>query len=243
MKHEEFACQRDGLTIRGTLSLPEGNGPFPVVINSHGLGVNRVDIDPADFTNEGIAVCTFDFCGGSPNSGSDGETTDMSVVTEVADLNAVINKLMIDDRIDEDRINLLGTSQGGFVSTVVGSQRQNDINSLFLMCPAYRINDFVKENFPRGAPDEPFYFLNMELGPKYVEDTDVYHIYDLLPGIDIPVTIYHGTDDELVPISYSRRAFDVLTDAGLIEIPGSGHTLTDHMVMIEADMIEKISNE
>ena len=90
-KKNRFTCVRDGLTIRGYEFLPEGER-LPVVILSHGFMANHRDTDvwAAKFAQMGYAAYTFDFNGGGLLSKSDGKTTDMSVLTEVEDLKAVV---------------------------------------------------------------------------------------------------------------------------------------------------------
>ena len=88
-----FECKRDGLTIRGTEYRPEGNN-LPAAILCHGFMANqdRMRHYAKAIAEEGYAAYCFDFCGGSiPGTGkSDGKTEEMSVLTEVADLKAVI---------------------------------------------------------------------------------------------------------------------------------------------------------
>ena len=42
---------------------------------------------------KGIAVYQFEFCGGSPNSRSEGKMTEMSVMNEAEDLECVIKEM------------------------------------------------------------------------------------------------------------------------------------------------------
>ena len=65
---------------------------MPAVIFSHGFGGNyQVGTQYAEaLAEKGYVVYCFDFCGGSPESRSDGSTLEMSIFTEQADLEAVI---------------------------------------------------------------------------------------------------------------------------------------------------------
>lgn len=87
-----FACQRDGLTIRGTEYRPEGDC-LPVAVVSHGFMAfqDTVRQYAVALAKMGYVSYCFDFCGGCVIKGkSDGRTTEMSVLTEVKDLEAVI---------------------------------------------------------------------------------------------------------------------------------------------------------
>lgn len=87
------------------------DGKYPLVIYSHGYGYNMSLIDGERLAENGIAVYEFDFCGGSPYSKSDGKSTDMSVLTQAEDLDAVIEKLSGQPFVDNDKIYLSGGSQ------------------------------------------------------------------------------------------------------------------------------------
>ena len=79
--------------LYGILQLPGAETPYPLIILSHGFGGSHAgNQDYADyFTSQGFATFNFDFCGGGFGSKSDGTMLEMSVLTEAADLNAVID--------------------------------------------------------------------------------------------------------------------------------------------------------
>lgn len=89
---------------------------MPAVIFSHGFGGNyQVGMQYAEaLTEKGYVVYCFDFCGGSPDSRSDGTTLEMSVFTEQADLEAVIHMIQGQDFVDKENIFLMGTSFSAF---------------------------------------------------------------------------------------------------------------------------------
>ncbi|MBQ7923632.1 MAG: alpha/beta hydrolase, partial [Clostridia bacterium] len=88
----EFACKRDGLTIRGSEYRPDGE-KLPIAIVCHGFMAwqDTVRHYAVMLAEMGYAAYCFDFNGGSVmRSKSDGRTTEMSVLTEIKDLEAVI---------------------------------------------------------------------------------------------------------------------------------------------------------
>ena len=109
MKKHKFSCERGGLTIRGNLFQPEGEN-LPIAILSHGFMANQSTMKGyAQAAAElGFAAFTYDFCGGCLWGRSDGKTTDMSVLTEVEDLKAVIAYASSLSFTDESRIVLIG---------------------------------------------------------------------------------------------------------------------------------------
>ncbi|MCD8316507.1 MAG: alpha/beta hydrolase [Eggerthellaceae bacterium] len=240
MNEEDFTCANREHTIWGRLYLPQGDGPFPLLIYSHGLGNNRFDVVPEDLARAGIALCVFDFCGGSPYSKSSGLTTEMSVMTEAEDLSAVLDFCKADGRFDKNRIYLSGNSQGGYVSTIVGIERQPEIRGIFLLCPAYLISALQNDAAAELFPDLALGFAGIELGSRYIEDIPKYPIFEHLNELKRPVTIYHGTSDLIAPVHYSELAVEILPNAQLIQIPGARHAHTHYASAISRDIIKKI---
>ncbi len=240
MRKEKMVCHRGRMKIVGSIYIPDGDGPFPLLIYSHGFGWNYEEINLEHFADEGIAACRFDFCGGSGFSRSSGSMLNMSAMTEAEDLQAVLDYCLQDERFDKEKIFLTGNSQGGYVSTVVGIQRQQDVKELFLLCPAYVISDFKNTYFQGKLPKHPFRFGGMLVGARYVMDVEQYPIYEHMRELNLPVTIYHGTADNMAPISYSEKAMEYLPNANFMKISGAGHMLSSHAAIIEKDMIEKI---
>lgn len=223
---EEIGFERDGLHIYGEMFLPEDDTPHPLVILSHGFGANSSRVrDYAEvFAENGIAACIFDFVGGGSGSRSDGETTDMSVLTEAEDLNKVIDGLIVREDIDASELYLFGCSQGGFVSTYVAGTRPDDIKALIALYPAYVIHDDAWSRVP--DPDhipETMNLMGIRIGRIYNADAMSFDIYDVMKDYPGDVLIIHGTRDSLVPISYSERARDVFPSAELVEFEGAGH--------------------
>ena len=66
-----------------------------------------------------------------------GYSIEMSVMTEVSDLEAVMEAASEWDFADESRIVLLGTSQGGIVSAIAAARHTDQVSGLVLMYPAF----------------------------------------------------------------------------------------------------------
>lgn len=210
--------------IYGVLQTPSGEGPWPLVILSHGFnGTHGGVMDyAAHFCAQGFAAYCYDFCGGSANSKSEGSMLDMSVLTEAEDLDAVIDHFKADGRFDG--ILLWGASQGGFVSAYVAARRPADVRAMALEFPAFVIQDDARKRAnPDGSFAEQNTALGARIGRKYNEDAVSFDIYDVIGGYDGPVLILHGDRDGLVPISYSRRAAEVYASAEMVVMPGEGH--------------------
>lgn len=212
-----FECKRDGLSIRGTEYRPEGDD-LPIAIVCHGFmawqdTVRHYAIMLAEM---GYAAYCFDFNGGSVmRSKSDGKTTEMSVLTEVKDLEAVIDYLRTLPYVNKDRIFLMGCSQGGFVSALVSAKNKYPIEKLCLFYPALCIPDDIRAGRmmstkfdPNNVP-ETVRCGPMKVGKCYA--TDVMHMdsFEEIKAYNGKVCIVHGTADKIVDITYAKRAEEV----------------------------------
>ena len=223
---QELTLERDGMKIWGELYLPESEEPLPLVILCHGFGGNHEHM-PAyakAFAGSGFAVYSFDFIGGGYGSRSDGTMKEMSVLTEAADLSAVLDRMKAQPGIDPDSIFLMGGSQGGFVCSYVAGVRPDDVAGLVCLYPAYVLQDNAWKQTP--DPDnipETINLMGIALGGIYNRDAMSFDIYDIIRNYPGKVLIIHGTVDSIAPISYSERAAEVFPDAELIRYEGANH--------------------
>ena len=224
----EMICYRDGQKIYGKLYLPETQEPLPAVILCHGFGGNLTHMESYAeyFAQNGIAAYAFDFIGGGARGNlSDGKTTEMSVLTEAEDLDIVIDEIQKREDIDKDNLYLMRASQGGYVITYTAAQRVREIKGLIALFPAYLLGETAPSN-PETIP-ETSTLLGTEIGRIYYEDAASVDIYDVMKNYTRDVLIMHGTQDRLVPISYSERVVRVLPSAELVTFEGAGHGFQD----------------
>ncbi|MBO5567778.1 MAG: alpha/beta fold hydrolase [Clostridia bacterium] len=223
---EETTFLRDGKHIYAKLLLPRGEAPFPLVILAHGFNGNCDKVEPyaMAYAENGIAACVFDFVGGGEGSRSDGSIRDMSVLTEAADLNAVIDSLKQRKEFDPERIFLFGRSQGGFVVAYVAEERPRDVRAMVLLFPGFVISDDMKDLAPDpGKIPETVELMGATVGRIYLEDAMSVDIYEKMGDYPGDVLIFHGTADNIVPLSYSQRAVTAFPSAELVTIEGAGH--------------------
>lgn len=125
---EEVTFTHGDITLAGTLSLPEGEGPFPAVVLISGTGAQnrdenvlgfRVFFEIADYlTQNGVAVLRYD------DRGVGGSTGDLSLATQTdlaEDAAAAVNLLLSRDDINPDGIGLIGHSEGGYVAPITAN--------------------------------------------------------------------------------------------------------------------------
>lgn len=227
---KSFQTKRNGLVIRGKV-YGNCNGIKPAVILSHGFIANQSMCKKyAIYLAElGYISFTFDFCGGGLLNSSDGKTSDMSIFTEIDDLEAVIKYVKNLAFIDKKRVSLLGCSQGGVVSAMVAKKIPEAIEKLLLFYPALCIPDDARKGKmifakfdPNNIPDK-LWCGPMRLGKCYVDTVQNMNIYNEIGGFKGKVLLVHGTADSIVNISYSRKAQEMYPNVDYHEIENGAH--------------------
>lgn len=232
-----FFCYRDGLKIKGTVFLPEDHAQekLPIAIVCHEFMANRLFSYPYAKTLArcGYAAFCFDFCGGGLVSASQGSSRDMSVVTEMADLKAVIQFAREQDFTDKNTLLLMGCSQGGLVAALTAAEMPEEVSGLILQYPALCIPDAARKGEmlwltfdPAHIPDK-MHAGPMRLGRRYAADVMDMDAFQNITGYTGKVLLLHGDRDTIVDMEYSKRAFAVYqaagADARFVTIPGGKH--------------------
>ena len=214
---EEQYVYKNEQKIYGKLYTPvEQKEKYPLVILSHSafLTGDSLKSYAKEFANRGYMAYTFDFCGGSFSSKSDGKVKDMTIFTEVDDLKTVINAFQSNTKVDLENIYLLGTSQGGLVSAITANDYNEYIKGLMLLYPAFNIPDQVKD---------ASYSSYMPMGEAYFETLKDYDPYEHIANFKKNVIIIHGDSDTTVSLDYSRKANETYENSTLYIIQGAGH--------------------
>ena len=244
---KEYDFDSNGKDIYARAFVPDVEGRVPLVIFSHGLGANVEHEEEVQKTlaKAGVAVFSFEFAGGSSSSApmSEGLTTEMSVLTEVQNLKDAIRIASGLEYVDPQKIYLMGSSQGGLVTALTAEEVTN-IAGLFLFYPAFSLPDDIRSSFPKlDEVPETFNLLGTKIGKKYI--TDIYDMdpYANLEKLAMPVHIYHGKDDYIVPLTASQKAMKRLGNARLTTLDDTGHALTpDQQAQIGFEIADEIYN-
>ncbi|MCY3742235.1 MAG: alpha/beta fold hydrolase [Candidatus Poribacteria bacterium] len=136
-KIEEVAFQNGTVNLAGTLTLPQGDGPFPAVLLISGSGLQDRDetlvghkpfwVLADHLSRASIAVLRVDDPGIGQSTPHPKPPTTADFATDVEAGVAFLKK---DDRIN--RIGLIGHSEGGLIAAIVAS-RSNDVGFIVLM--------------------------------------------------------------------------------------------------------------
>lgn len=237
----QLSITKGNKTIFGSLFMPsEKKEKYPLVIMSHGYNGCYTDFfdDARYFSDNGYVCYTYDFSGGSTRSRSSGQTVDMTIFTEKQDLLDIVEYFQEQDYIDVNQISLWGGSQGGFVSSLVAAELKDKIKNLIMLYPALCIPDNWQVNFPKEEDiPESYNFWGMTLGKNFFMTIRNFDPYKVIGDYKGNVIIFHGTNDMIVPLSYSERAAKIYDNCKLNIIEAEGHGFTPaaaYKVRVEA---------
>ncbi len=215
---EKFSIlKQNGRVIRGIKLHEDQTNARPLIL-CHGFTADMRSVysDAKALSEEGYICYIFDFCGGGFETISDGNFhSEMTPLTEVDDLDDVVQFIKKDTDIDSNLLTLIGYSQGGFVSAVYASRHPEIIDRLILNYPAFCIPDDARNGSmqiiqfdPNDIPD----FIGegkMRLSGEYARSVIDFNMYDEIKGYKGKVLLNHGDADAIVPIAYSDQAKDV----------------------------------
>ncbi len=141
---------------------------------------------------------------------------------------AVINRL-----VDSEPAVLIGSSLGGYLAALTAAANPL-IERLILLAPAFeflprwreRLGPEAMEHWRNTDKLSVFHYgdgLNRTLSYQLMTDAEQ---YPLMPDFAQPALLFHGTEDDVVPIDSSRRFAATHPNTNLIALP-SDHQLTD----------------
>lgn len=130
-------------------------------------------------------------------------------------------------------VRLIGSSMGGYLAALYASLHP-EVDRLVLLAPAFgfatrwelRLGAEKMAEWRRKGAIEMMHYATGTMdavGYGLIEDGQK---YDAEPGFLQPAEIFHGTEDDVVPVSFSRSFVAGHSNARLTELK-SGHELTD----------------
>lgn len=129
----------DGITIAGTLTLPDGDGPFPAVVMITGSGAQDRDeaimghqpfwVIADHLSRHGVAVLRSDDRGIGGTGGNIGTSTSENFALDAL---AGVTFLKGIDRINPAHIGVMGHSEGGIVGPIA-AVRSNDVAFVIML--------------------------------------------------------------------------------------------------------------
>ena len=229
-KHH-VAWTSGGQAMTGTISLPDGGGPFPVVIVNHGhIPAERYWIGQ-DSGIFGDPVAAHGFIAIAPNYvGYDGSgpgdpalQTNQRIAVTVMDLISSLGSL---PQADASRVAVVGHSQGGGVSQIL-MVIDPRIRAVVLHAP---VSSDEAENAARLHARNGSW---PALGDP-AQNAEAYrHVSPraYFAAWEPPTLLVQGTLDHTIPAEHTQATYEALQRSGvqarLVWMPGGDHDLVD----------------
>ena len=223
---KDVIINENGRYLHGRLFAPKESGCFPCILICHGYNsCKEAFFDYCEYLSaRGVIALSITFCGGSTRDESGFPSTSMTLETERDDAIAGIEYLKSLPYADKNRVFLFGESMGGMAGIMAAQKIQTGLSGLILLYPALCIAPDWKKRIPDEADlPETIDFWGLKLGRNYLANLRTFDIFDLIPEITLPVLIFHGEKDKIVPVSYAVRAAQLLRDVRFMRFPSEGH--------------------
>ena len=195
-------------------------------------------------SDAGHAFIRFDYLGHGESSG---EFTQGSISRWAADT------LQIIDELTTGPLILIGSSMGGWTSLLAARARPDRVKALLLINPAPDFTEWMWDSWTEAQREtiqrEGILFIPSDYGDPYpytlnlIEDGRTQRLLDKALNLDIPVHIFSGADDDVVPTARCEALQRALPNAKLTVIEGGDHSLSrpEDMARLQAALSKLIS--
>lgn len=188
----------------------ENFGRGYIVVHCHGYGSNKNSetalLLQRELAKNKISSFAFDF---SDTGESECKREDLTVSAGIDDLISAIKYLK---SLGFQNFGLSGSSFGGSV-VFNYTLKDKNIKAIALKAP---------------VSDWSSIFASPLRLKKFVKDASKYTIYSKASQIQCPVLIFHGDQDETVPVEQSKKTCGLIKNCRLKIIKGADHQLADH---------------
>lgn len=227
---------RDGVELQGFLYVPDASQfdfKPPVVVDVHGgpTSQSRPGFEPITqyLLNKGIAVFAVNVRGstgyGKTYARLDNQEQRLDSVRDLVD---TVRFLANDERLNGNRIAVMGGSYGGYmVNAVLGAYPgvfdagismvgvSDWVRALNDASPALKASDRIEYGDIREERWQEFYEVNSPINNA--------------EKISVPILVQHGANDPRDPVTESDRLVQAVRDAGgmvrYMRFPDEGHSL------------------
>lgn len=225
---EREVTGRDGYPVHGWVAVPEGEGPFPVVLQIHGgpyaaYGVHLFD-ETQVLVDAGYAVLYANPRGSAGYGRAHGRSIRGRMGTlDFADVMDFFDAVVADDpRLDGDRAGVMGGSYGGYLTA-------------WIIAHDHRFAGAIVE---RGFLDPAAFPGSSDIGSFFGQEyvgTDPARIAAQSPmavvdRVRTPTLVLHSERDLRCPLDQATRYYAALKSGGveaeMLVFPGEDHELT-----------------
>lgn len=229
-----FHFYSDGKRVNGMAHIPEGAGPFPVIVQARGYAEldgyksgNGTRRSAAVYAANGYLTLAPDFLGygGSDSPSENVWEARFETYTTMLNLLASISSLPM---ADTSRVGLWGHSNGGqIVLTVLEILQKNIPATLWAPVSApfpYSVLYYTYDYDDHGKA------LRKSLAAfENTYDVELYALINYLDGIQGPVQVHQGSEDPDIPLQWTNQLVSSLKnkekDVTYWTYPGADHNM------------------
>lgn len=200
------------LTITGYMYVPQGRGPFPVVILNHGYYDPELYFTGTGTQREADYLARHGYLAVAPDYRNYGESSageSLLLVGYMEDVLNLVSSVKTIIQADSSRIGLWGHSMGGGIAikaAVVGNRVK--ALALFGSVGADETDNYYWNGVSRSQVSLIFGLPEQNPG-TYARLSPINYL-DAAP----PMSIHHGEADDVVPIAFSEKLYDKMQKAG-----------------------------
>jgi len=221
-------------TIEGELFLPEGEGPFPLLILVVGSGNETREgsegvVDVMNGTGYGLYIYDKRGIGGSTGSyPTETPTTQTEFLTARAqDVLGIIDLLKTHVQIDPSRIGVMGSSQGAWVNSIVHSM-SSDLS--YIIMASGGVASTGLEGYYCGLTDDPNVSIDDAISQLSNYDGPLgFDPINIITDMTLPVLWIYGNEDRSHPVRYDIDVLASLNKSNFTVFlyPNADHDLND----------------
>jgi len=187
----------DGLRVQGMLAVPDGDGPFPLVLFNHGgfdgMRDDELDGIGREAVARGVAVAAAMYRGEGESEGE--------VEYCLGEVDDVLNMVPALDGLVQTTGDTvaMGSSHGACISLMVNSR--TDLLGTVTMGTPTEVKELMDWHYEEGDPDHAARWEPYVRG----DGRDASPVYaDVRP----PIALVHGMDDDIVPLFQACLLYD-----------------------------------
>lgn len=235
VKDIQYPSPVNGAPISAYLVLPEGDGPFPGVLDVHWYNRTAENANRTQFldeavilANEGVASLLVATMWSDPNWYTEGRTLRSDyddAIQQVIELRAALDVLLAQPQVDPERIAFVGHDFGAMYGTLMGAVDGRP-DAYVLIAGASDFNQWMLFGVDPNRPGLERYMTQMaELAPSR-----------FVASIDAPVLFQFGTEDGFTPPEDVEAYFAAANDPKELLTYDSDHAMA--LPEIQADRLE-----
>lgn len=219
---------RDGYPVHGWVATPEGEGPFPVILQIHGgpyasYGIHLFD-ETQVLVDAGYAVVYSNPRGSAGYGRAHGRSIRQAMGTvDFADvIDFLEGAIASDDRLDGQRVGIMGGSYGGYLTAWIIAHDHRFAGAIVE-------RGFLDPVSFQGTSDIGTFFGDEYVGVS-VDDMARQSPMAVVDQVTTPTFVIHSELDFRCPLEQATRYYSALkrngTEAEMLIFPGENHELT-----------------